>query len=245
MVFVTGNGGRLFGIDPTQPAGPVTELSNSLGPGSLGIAFDGTRIWTANTGSPGAQPGSISIITPSASLPWTTTNITTGFTSPIGILFDGANIWVTDIGDLTLKKLDSTGSIIQSINLSSDSFPRYPVFDGTNIWVPIAGLSSSSVTVVRVKDVQGNPLPPPPAPNAPFILATLTGNELNLPWEAAFDGERILVTSVNGRLSLWKAADLTPIGFRSTLFGDDPAGACSDGLNFWVTLNGANRLKRF
>jgi hypothetical protein len=86
MVFVTGNVGALFGIDPTQSAGPVTVLSNSLGFGATGIAFDGTRIWTANSGSPGARPGSVSIISPSASPPWTTTNITTVFSSPVGIL---------------------------------------------------------------------------------------------------------------------------------------------------------------
>jgi hypothetical protein len=245
MVFVTGGAGVLFGIDPTQPAGPVTELSNSIGPGALGIAFDGTRIWTANSGFEGSQPGSISIVNPAASPPWTTTNITTGFASPFGILYDGANIWVTDIGDFKLKKLDSTGSVIQSIDLGVNIFPRHPVFDGTNIWVPTPGLSSSSVTVVRVKDSSGHPLPPPPAPNAPFILATITGNELNFPWEAAFDGERILVISLNDRLSLWKAADLTPIGFRITLSGDEPVGACSDGLNFWVVLSDANRVKRF
>ena len=62
------------------------------------------------------------------------------------------------------------------------------------------------MSVVRVKDTSGNPLP-----NC-FVLATLTGNELNGPWTAAFDGERILVTnSVGSTVSLWKAADLTPL----------------------------------
>jgi hypothetical protein len=244
MVFVTGNGGSLFGIDPTQPAGPVTELSSSLGGGPSGIAFDGTRIWTANKGTP-SLPGSISIITATASPPWTTMNITTGFANPFGILYDGSNIWVTDGGDFTIKKLDSSGGVIQSIDLGGAIFPGHPVFDGTNIWVPTPIFESPSVIVVRTKDSIGNPLPPPPAPNAPFILATLTGNGLNLPLEAVFDGERILVASLNDRLSIWRAQDLSPLGFRSTLSGDQPVAACSDGVNFWVALFNANRLKRF
>ena len=46
-------------------------------------------------------------------------------------------------------------------------------------------------------------------------------------------------------VSLWKAADLTPLG--STLFpgSSGPASACSDGTYFWVTLVTAGKLARF
>src|SRR5262249_16792591 len=52
-VFVTGNTfpGSLYMIDPTQAGGAVTVVSSTLGSDSLGIAFDGSRIWTANTGT--------------------------------------------------------------------------------------------------------------------------------------------------------------------------------------------------
>jgi hypothetical protein len=86
----------------------------------------------------------------------------------------------------------------------------------------------------------GNPLA------SPFVLATLTGNGLEQPITAAFDGERILVTNrFANRISLWKAADLTPLGFVSTGNGTQPTGAGSDGLNFWITLQGTNKLARF
>jgi DNA-binding beta-propeller fold protein YncE len=114
--------------------------------------------------------------------------------------------------------------------------PRHSVFDGTNIWVP--NFNSNSLTVVRVKDAQGNALA------TAFVLATLTGNGMNIPATAAFDGERILVTNVTGNsVSLWKTADLTPLGFFPT--GSGPSGACSDGLNFWLTLPGIGNLARF
>jgi hypothetical protein len=230
-IFITGqtNPGSLYMIDPTQPTGAVTTLTSSLGTSSKGIAFDGSRIWTANEGA------SVSIVTLN---PISVTTVSTGFIAPNAILYDGANMWVTNNSPSspTLLKLNSDGSIAQTINVESN--PQYPVFDGANIWVP--NVSSSSIIVVRVKDAQGNPLA------TPFVLATLTGNGLNGPVTAAFDSERILVTNIAGNsVSLWKAADLTPIGNFATGADTIPFGACSDGLNFWITLNNANKLARF
>jgi hypothetical protein len=226
-IFVTGqtNPGRLYMIDPTQPAGAVTTLTSALGNYSASIAFDGSRIWTANTS------GSISIVTLN---PTAVTTVSTGFLQPWGILYDGSNIWVADTDKL--HKLNSDGSIAQTINVGNS--PGVPVFDGTNIWVP--NYNSNSVTVVRVKDAAGNPL------TSAFVLATLTDNGLSEPIMAAFDGERILVTNIAGNtVSLWKAADLTPLGSFPTGPGTVPFGACSDGLNFWITLNNTDKLARF
>jgi hypothetical protein len=229
-IFVTGNTnpGSLYMIDPTQPAGTVTTLTNSLGGTTLGIAFDGSRIWTAN-----ASPASVSIVSLNSTSVMT---VTTGFSGPVGILHDGANIWLTDHNAGSLLKLNADGSIAQTIAVPTS--PRFPVFDGTNIWVPSA--PANSVTVVRVKDAGGNPLA------SAFVLATLTGNGMNSPATAAFDGERILVANAIGdSVSLWKAADLTPVGNVATGAGTAPFGACSDGLNFWITLTDADKLARF
>ncbi len=46
-----------------------------------------------------------------------------------------------------------------------------------------------------------------------------------------------------GILSLWKAADLTPIAFFPS--AELPYGSCSDGVNFWVALNATGKLARF
>jgi hypothetical protein len=101
-------------------------------------------------------------------------------------------------------------------------------------------LLAHSVSVVGVKDAVGNPLA------SAFVLATLTSNRMNGPFTAAFDGQRALVTNELGNsVSLWKAADLTPPGSFPTGAGTRPLGACSDGLNFWITLNLANKLARF
>jgi hypothetical protein len=208
-------------IDPSLLPGAVTTLSNSLSAVPFGIATDGTYVWTANLGE--ATPGSVSKVDPDSG---STLNLTAGIVSPIGILFDGANLWVTDDGDNNLKKLDTNGNVIQSVPVGNN--PLFPVFDGNNIWVP--NRFGNSVTVVRARDG--------------MVLTTLTGNGLANPTKAAFDGQRILVTNVDS-VSLWKAADLTPIGNFPTGPGTFPQGACSDGINFWITLQGTNQLARF
>jgi hypothetical protein len=76
------------------------------------------------------------------------------------------------------------------------------------------------------------------------VLATLTGNGLGNAFQAAFDGQRVLVTSSSGSLSLWKAADLTPLGFVDVP-GMIPIGVCSDGFNFWIAMDGPHQLARF
>jgi hypothetical protein len=211
--------GRLYRIDPRQPPGAVTTVA-TLGDFSLYPTFDGARIWTADSGS-------VSIVTPGSSIPWTVTTVVGGFASLNGALFDGANVWVTDGDNNTLLKLNSAGVVLQTVPVGIH--PSLPIFDGANIWVP--NYSSKSVSVVRA--------------SSGAVLATLTGNGLNNPSEAAFDGERVLVTNYTGdSVSLWKAADLTTIGRFPTGTFSSPFFACSDGVNFWVTIQN-NQLARF
>jgi hypothetical protein len=230
-VFVTEltTPGELYQIDPTQPPGPVTVLSNALGGEPEGIAFDGSRIWTADGGQP--DPGSVSIITLN---PVAVNIVTTGFTSLAGIIYDGQNMWVTDASTNKLYKLDSSGAILSTTDVGV--FPHFPAFDGTNIWVP--NFNSNTVTVVRATGGL-----------AGTVLAILSGNGLLSPYQVAFDGERILATNFNGdSVSLWKAADFTPLGTLSTGPSTRPFGACSDGLNFWIALSSPGvqgKLARF
>jgi DNA-binding beta-propeller fold protein YncE len=227
-IFITGKIGRLYMIDPTQPAGAVTTLSTSLGFGANGIAFDGSRIWTANT-----DGASISIISLN---PTSVTTLQGDFSNPVAILYDGSHIWVSDISAHRLVKLNSDGSIVQIMH---NVFTPYDMeFDGTNIWV--LGYNSNGIKVIRVKDAQGNPLP------TAFTVMILEGNGIDHPIGMAFDGERILITNTTGdSVSLWKATDLTPLGSFSTGAGSHPYSACSDGLNFWITLLGSDSLARF
>src|SRR5262245_6090171 len=127
-VFVTGaaSPGVLYRIDPSQAAGAAAAVASNLGNGAGAIAFDGTRVWTANQG------GSVSIVAPQASIPWTVTTVAAGFAVPAGALFDGFNVWVTDSAAGKVFKLDGGGAILQTVTAGAE--PRLPVFDGENIW---------------------------------------------------------------------------------------------------------------
>lgn len=225
-VYAVGNTapGSLYVINRTQPPGPVTVASSTLGNNPQSIAFDGTNLWTANALGP-----SVSIITPQS--PYTVTTVTTGFGEPYGILYDGTNIWVTDYTANTLLRLDNTGTIIQTVPVGLG--PGLPVFDGTNIWVP--NYLGNSITVVQASS--GN------------VVATIIedGNNLLIgPNGASFDGERVLVANYTGNtVTLFKAVDLSFIANVSTQAGSTPNTACSDGIDFWVPLLNASQLLRF
>ena len=215
-VFVTGGLGELYMIDPAAPAGAAVKVAEEVG-GGTGIAFDGARIWTA--GNP------ISIITPGPTLPWSATNVTG--VSGDGALFDGSSVWITNQSGGTLLRLDTNGAIVQTVPVPGG--PLFPTFDGTNIWVP--SLNGNSVTVVRASTGD--------------VVTTLTGNGLNTPFGAAFDGRRVLVANDTDSVSLWNAADLAPLGTVSTGADSTPRCPCSDGINFWIPLIESKQLARF
>jgi DNA-binding beta-propeller fold protein YncE len=221
-VFVTGatSPGSLYVIDPTAAVGPVTTAASTLGNHPIGIAFDGSNLWTANFAG-----ASVSIIAPQS--PYTVSTVTTGFTGPYGILFDGTSIWVTDASAGTLLKLNPAGAITQTVTVGTS--PEIPAFDGANIWVPNTG--SNSITVVQAS-----------TGNVVATISTNAGNQLNAPFAASFDGERILVTNSGGAsVTLFKAADLSVIG--NVLTGSTPVGACSDAINFWLNESGGKLLR--
>ncbi len=229
-VYVTGNSspGSLFVIDPTQVPGPVTVAAQNLGASPNAIAFDGTHIWTANAGAHLAA-STVSIVTPQATVPYPVTNVASGFMELAGILYDGAHIWVTDELAGTLLQLDASGAVLQTVTVGA--VPRFPAFDGTNIWVPNYG--DDSVTVVQAS-----------TGNVVATIAADANNQLSGPIAASFDGERVLVANEsNNSVTVFKAADLSLIANASTGPSFRPTGSvCSDGINFWVT---ATDLLRF
>jgi hypothetical protein len=211
-IYVTGKTtpGSVYRINAQGTPGAVTVLSNTVGNAPEGIAYDGSNLWTANTS------GSVSRVAISGG---STTTFTTGFVNVRGILFDGTNIWVTD-NDNTLKKLDANGAILQTVNVGLG--PRYPVYDGINIWVPNEG--DDTITVVRASTGQ--------------VLATIsTPPTLTGPVSAAFDGEKVLVTANSGFVAFYKATDLSLITTRNIAIAGTPGfGTCSDGTKFFVTV---------
>lgn len=136
-------------------------------------------------------------------------------------------MWLTD-DSRGVERLDAAGNVVQTIPIAGD--PGRPAFDGANLWVPLSNpaVGSSAIVVIRVSDGT--------------VLTTITGNGLNAPSSAAFDGERILVTNPNTGVSIFQAASLAPLGNFST--GAQNINSCSDGLNFWIPLQ-PNSLGRY
>ena len=62
---------------------------------------------------------------------------------------------------------------------------------------------------------------------------------------AIFDGERVFVANEAGTVSLFKAADFTPLGSVSIGGGTVPFGGCADGVSVWIALNNAGSIARF
>src|ERR1700674_3172772 len=118
----------------------------------------------------------------------------------------------------------SHGSVVELVRTRGPDIG--PVADD-----PPQRVSDNSVTVVQA--------------STGVVLATLTGNGLNLPWAAAFDGQRVLVTSLFARVSLFKATDLSPIGSFDIGFGNAPYQASSDGTNFFISVVGLGAVARY
>jgi hypothetical protein len=195
------------------------------------LAFDGQHLWT------GSNTGVLSKVSARDN---SVTTLPNSFGILTGMVYDGSNVWVCERDNFIgqIHKLASNGTVLQT--LPTGARPGRPVFDGTNIWVP--NRQSNSVTVIRVKDASGGPLA------SAFVLAGLTGNSLSAPVAASFDGERILIANGNvNTVSLWKATDLAPLGAFFVGPSDAPglSGACSDGLNFWLTVYDRAFVYRF
>jgi hypothetical protein len=222
-IFIAGtlgsiNPGKIYVINPEAAPGPVTVFENDIGASANEITFDGANLWTANV------TGSISRINVGTGIDST---FTSGFATPVNILWDGTSLWVND-GQV--KRVDPTNaSVLETIPVTGISNMR---FDGTNLW--LSGYNTDTVTIVRATGaLRGT------------VLATLTGNGLHSPYGMAFDGERMLVCNTFGSVSLFKAADFTPLGNVSTGATSDTRFACSDGVNFWVIRYSTRDIVRF
>jgi hypothetical protein len=52
----------------------------------------------------------------------------------VDVLWDGGSLWVSDLFANVLLRLNSSGAVVQMVTVGT--LPFFPVFDGTNIWVP-------------------------------------------------------------------------------------------------------------
>jgi len=213
-------GNKLTDLDsryrlPTQIAVTATT-SYSVGTYPVGIAFDGTNIWTTNKNSnnvtkllasTGATVGTYSV-----------------GSKPFGIAFDGDNIWVANSGSVLLTKLRaSDGSMVGAYGVGTS--PTGITFDGTNIWVTNQGDN----TVTKLKASDGS-----------FVGLYSVGAS---PTGITFDSTNIWVTN-QGDSSVTKLLANTGATVGTYGVGTSPTGITFDGTNIWVTNQGDNTVTK-
>jgi uncharacterized protein (TIGR03437 family) len=197
-----------------------TSIAYPVGSSPVGVAFDGTYIWVANSNS--------NNVTKLLATTGATVGTYAAGTGPEGIAFDGENIWVvndtgtTKSGAVT-KILTSTGAIV-----GGDTVGKMPIgvaFDGANIWV--ASCNSNSVTKLL-------------ASNGAIAGTYSTGY---CPWAVAFDGANIWVAN-SGNGSVTKLLASTGALMGTYTVGGGPSGIAFDGTNIWVANAGSNTVTK-
>jgi hypothetical protein len=214
-----------------------TENSNPYG-----IAFDGSSIWTANSGE-----GTVSKLRASDGA--TLGTFTVGG-SPNFLVFDGANVWITVSPNTVSKLRASDGKILGSFTVGSA--PWWPAFDGENIWVP----TNDGVTKLRASDGKNlGTFTVPGAIGAAFdgenvwVTGYGSGTVTKLrakdgkivgtysvghnPIGVAFDGANIWVANnSDNSVTKLRASDGKNLG---TFLTGGAYGVAFDGTNLWVT----------
>jgi hypothetical protein len=218
FVFVMGDdasrGEDLYVIDPRLPAGPISPIRSHL-LSSGQMTFDGAKLWTVNSDGTLSNFGAGNGFGE---------NVVPGSVGGQFIFFDGKNLWAPSRDDTSLLRLDLNGNVLQTVSVSASQV----AFDGANLWLTSVG--GNSVSIVQA--------------STGTVLTVLTGNGMTSPYFVAFDGRRMMVSSVFApyAASLWDAASLEALG--SVNFAGN-GGVCSDGLNFWIARQGYNDLARF
>jgi len=218
--------------DPGRAATFPTADSNPFG-----LAFDGTSIWIANSGS-----DTVSKMNPATGA-MTQTALPSG-SLPLEVAFDGTNIWVTDNGTGQVSKIvAATGVKVGDFNTSliadvTTSAPLGVAFDGTNIWVANNGKG----TVSKIAPATGAIVAEFPSSLGRGAVAAADSE----PTGVAFDGTNIWVTNnATGTVSRINRANgaftefLTSTGPQST-----PWGVAFDGTNIWVANGTTNDVAK-
>lgn len=183
----------------------------SVGGAPIGLVFDGTNIWVANStdntvtkmrASDGASLGTFTV-----------------GASPRRVAYDGTNIWVSNWNGNSVTKLRaSDGALIQT--LSMPQRPAGMTFDGANIW--ISNYDAGTVTKVRASDSS--------------ILGIFPAGDT--PLSLTFDGANIWVANNQGagRVTKIRASDGSLIG--SYAVQGFPGDIVFDGSSIWVANTG-------
>lgn len=193
------------------------QATFAVGGSPVAVAFDGTNIWAANSGS-----NNITKLRGSDGVVLATIAVGNG---PAGLAFDGSHIWVTNNGSNTVsKRRISDGAGVFTLTVGTS--PRGVAFDGVHIWVANSG--SNNVTKRRASD-------------GALVGTYAVGTG---PTGVAFDGLWIWVTnSGSNTLTILRASDGSTI-LDGVVTGATPTALAFDGAHMWVAHSGSNTVSK-
>ena len=196
-----------IGVSSVSAATVVNTIPVGTGPNA--VSSDGTDVWVANSGFPGAGD-TVSEI--DASTGTVINTITVGGT-PYGVSSDGAHVWVANEGDETVTEIDaSTGAVINTIPIGAH--PYGVSSDGTHVWV-----TNNLDTVSEIDASTGAVINTIPVGSTPQGVSS--------------DGTHVWVANYSGgTVSEIDASTGTVV--NTIPVGSDPSGVSSDGTHVWV-----------
>jgi len=114
-------------MDFGSSAAEVRSIASPEGPGSAGLAFDGTHLWSVNRFSyqlSRLKPDYGEVLD---SFPYRGVQ-------PAGMTFDGLHLWIADAGDTSLHQLSWPGAEFERAIPAPGIEPSGVAWDGTNLW---------------------------------------------------------------------------------------------------------------
>jgi YVTN family beta-propeller protein len=218
--------------DPTR-----TATFPTVGAKPFGLAFDGSSVWVANSGS-----DSVSKVNPATGA-MTQTALTAG-SIPFEVAFDGTNIWVTDNGSGKVSKIvAATGVKVADYNTSlvaplATSGPVGVAFDGTNIWIANSTTGPALTPTGRVSKIN-------PATGAIIAEFPTSATANSGPVGVAFDGTNIWVTNnTAGTVSRIDRTTNAVTEFPTSNSSAEPWGVAFDGTSIWVANGVTNHVSK-
>lgn len=229
----------------------MTPLATGADP--RGIAFDGTHVWTTNSGDDTVSR--IDTATGSRD------DFPSGGTYPFGITFDGDHIWVANRDSDNVARIDVATGAATPFGLAGGAGPYGIAFDGNRIWVT----NTTHDSVSTIDPATGSVVGQHATLDAPFSLAfdgthmwvtnwlgdtvgkidPQTGDRVDVtvgagPYGILFDGRSIWVTNFTD--STVSRIDPATNAVQSFPTASNPRGIGFDGHCIWVSAYGAGQV---
>ena len=229
-VYSLWNGSNIYVANYSD--GTVSELDSDgnlvntlqVGGTPFNLAWDGKRLWVADLGADGQTGQTVFVFDATGKK---VASYKVGL-EPFSLSYDKDNnrMWIALYGENKVLAVDMNGKVLTTVTI--DNRPNTVLWDGTQLWVTIAGDNSNQGTEVIAIDTDGT------------ILGTyqVGGSPADLAWDK--DGQALYVAnSDTNNVSVLDATG-NPIGKFKV--GQAPAALAWDGSHLWISLSGADSV---